>query len=110
MRKQVLVLIVAAVCGMAMVVSAQAQKDKDPVAEWTGTLRLGIQAIGGETTGIVLETPKGKFELKAANDTIAAAFKKLDKQKVVVKGTLHRQPGVEVKERVIITVTKVTKA
>lgn len=108
MRKQTLVLIVAAVFGMAMMVNAQ--KDKDPVEEWTGTLRLGIQAIGGETTGIVLETPKGKFELKAANDGIAAAFKKLDKQKVVVKGTLRRQPGVEVKERAIITVTKVTKA
>jgi hypothetical protein len=110
MRTQALVLIVAAVCGMAMMATAQTQKDKDPVTEWTGTLHLGIVAVGGETTGIVLETPKGTFELKAANDGIAAAFKKLDKQKVVVTGTLHRQPGVEVKERVIVTVTKVTKA
>ena len=86
-----------------------AQKDKEPAQqEWTGTVHTGIVAVGGETTGIVLETAKGKFELKAATDAVLADLKKADGQRATVRGTLARQPGVEKTERVIITVTKVT--
>lgn len=86
-----------------------AQQDKEPAQqEWTGTVHAGVVAIGGETTGIVLETAKGKFELKAATDAVLADLKKADGKKATVRGTLARQPGVEKAERVIITVTKVT--
>jgi len=86
-----------------------AQKDKEPAEqEWTGTVHTGIVAVGGETTGIVLETTKGKFELKAATDPVLRDLKKADGKNVTVRGTLARQPGVEKSERVIITVTKVT--
>ena len=87
-----------------------AQKEKDPASDWTGKLHLGIVAIGGETTGIVLDTPKGKFEIMPATDAVRADLKKLDGQQVIVHGTLAKKPGVEIKERSIITVTKVTKA
>ena len=33
------------------------------VSEFRGTLRTGVVAIGGETTGVVLITPTGSYEL-----------------------------------------------
>jgi hypothetical protein len=102
--------VVAIALGAVAVAAQGTQKDKPAPADWTGTLRLGVMAIGGETTGIILETAKEKFEIAPATDAVRADLKKLDGQKVTVHGTLARRPGVEVKERVIITVTKVVKA
>lgn len=95
---------------LAAGIAAGAQTNsKDQARDWTGMLRTGVVAIGGETTGIVLETADGKFEVQGATKAVQAELQKLDKQKVVVHGTLARKPGVEVKERAIITATKVTK-
>lgn len=99
-----------AVCFSIASMGLAAQKEKDPGSDWTGKLHLGVVAIGGETTGIVLDTAKGKFEIAPANDAVRADLKKLDGQQVTVHGTLAKKPGVEIKERSIITVTKVTKA
>jgi len=108
MTRKIVLVLAMYVCAGAIAFAAQ--QAKDPANDWTGKLSLGVVAIGGETTGIVIETAKGKFEIQPATDAIRTDLKKLDGQQVTVHGTLATRPGVEVKERSIITVTKVTKA
>jgi hypothetical protein len=74
---------------------------------WTGTLRTGIVAVGGETTGIVLETPEGRVELQSATDAIRAQLQGLNGKSVTVRGTLTVRAGVEVRERRIVLVTDI---
>lgn len=76
-----------------------------------GTLRTGIVAVGGETTGTILETKEGKYELDfGQNKELRQKAAKLNGQAVLVAGTLEIRKGVEVKERKIITVTRLEKA
>jgi hypothetical protein len=74
------------------------KEDKDPKGkekvELTGTLRTGIVAIGGETTGTLIETKKGKFELDFG--------KKKELRQI------HK--GVEIKQRKIVSVTSLEEA
>lgn len=71
----------------------------------TGTLKTGIFAIGGETTGTILRTKKGTYELDLGkNKDLRTMAKRLDGKMVEVTGTLNIRKGVEVKERRIITV------
>src|SRR5689334_1071591 len=71
-----------------------------------GTLRTGIVAIGGETTGTTISAKGIKWELDfGKNAELRAAAEKLDGKQVTVTGTLERRSGVEVKERWIVTVT-----
>jgi hypothetical protein len=95
------------VTGLAGLValSAAAAGERAKEMEWRGKLRTGIVAIGGETTGTVLETDKGSFELDLGRDKqLRQLADKLDGKGVVVKGTLTVRKGVEVKERRIIRV------
>jgi hypothetical protein len=79
--------------------------------ELTGTLRTGIVAIGGETTGTVIETKKGKFELEFGKQKeLRKKAEKLNGKDVTVTGTLEVRKGVEVKERKIVTVTSLEPA
>ena len=72
----------------------------------SGTLRTGVVAIGGETTGTTITAEGITWELDLGkNEEFVEAAKKLDGKKVVVQGSLERRPGVEVKERWIVTVT-----
>ena len=87
--------------------AGQSQEQKPAPGEWTGQLRTGIAAVGGETTGIVLITERVQYELEPADKAMRDQMAKLDKQQVVVKGTLRTVPGVEVKERRIIKVTSI---
>ena len=76
-----------------------------------GTLRTGVVAIGGETTGLVIETKAGTFELDVGKDKqLREKAEKLDGKVVVVTGTLTVRRGVEVKERKIITVASLKEA
>ena len=76
-----------------------------------GVLRTGVVAIGGETTGTVLKTKDGNFELDLGKDReLRARAEKLDGKRVVVAGTLRVRKGVEVKERRVITVTRLRAA
>ncbi len=78
---------------------------------FNGTLRTGIMAIGGETTGIVLETPSGRYELDVSGSPQAAAkVDQLAGKKVTVLGDYRPRPGVEVKERRIIVVRELREA
>ena len=70
-----------------------------------GTLRTGIVAIGGETTGTTITSKGIKWELDLGNNAeLRAAAEKLDGKLVKVNGTLERRSGVEIKDRWIVTV------
>lgn len=71
-----------------------------------GTLRTGLFAIGGETTGTTIMSKGITWELDLGK--IAAfrrAAQKFNGKKVIVRGSLERRRGVEIKERWIVTVT-----
>jgi len=75
-------------------------------ADFSGTLKTGVNAIGSETTGITLAVAKDTYELdlhgdKALEKTAAG----LDGKPVAVTGYLTTKKGVEVPERHIVVVT-----
>ena len=74
--------------------------------EMRGRLRTGIMAIGGETTGVVITSRGASWELdlEGLSDGVARS-RSLDGRTVVVKGSLEMRPGVERRERAIVTVT-----
>jgi len=81
---------------------------KSAAGEWTGKVLTGIVAIGGETTGIVLETAQGRLELQC-DAAQRATLDGLKGQQVTIRGKLEIRPGVEMPERRIITVTEIVK-
>jgi hypothetical protein len=98
-------------CALALpAFAADKDKDKDKdepkKVEVKGKLHTGVVAIGGETTGVVVETEKeGSYELDLGKDKeLRDKADKLDGKAVVVAGTLTVRKGVEVKERRIIAV------
>jgi hypothetical protein len=87
-----------------------ADKDAKKV-EVKGTLRTGIVAVGGETTGTIIQTKDGQLELElGTNKELREKAAKLDGKMVAVSGTLEVRKGVEVKERKIITVMSLDEA
>lgn len=72
-----------------------------------GTLRTGLVAIGGETTGTDVQSKGHSWELEFAKNTeLKQAAEKLNGKRVSVEGRLEYREGVEVKGRWIITVTQ----
>lgn len=70
-----------------------------------GTLRTGVVAIGGETTGTTITAKGITWELALGDDPrLRKLAQQLDGKRVVVRGSLERRKGVEVKERWIVTV------
>src|SRR5262249_13797083 len=109
-----LALVWVALLVFAVIVTA-ADKDKDKGAEKidvTGKLTTGVVAGGGETTGTIIETKDKKFyELDfGKNKELRDKAEKLNGKQVSVSGVLIVKPGVEVKERRIITVAKLEAA
>ena len=86
--------------------------DQDAAKTFQGTLKTGIMAIGGETTGVVLKTETGaQYELDfGKNDELAGLANKLNGKTVVVTGQNTVRAGVEVKERHIIQVATLEEA
>jgi hypothetical protein len=73
--------------------------------EVKGTLMTGIAAIGGETTGVLIRTKQGfGCEVAGVKDD------KLNGKTVVVKGTFAVKPGVEIRQRSILTASSVKAA
>ena len=71
-----------------------------------GTLRTGIFAIGGETTGTTITAKGITWELDLGkNAAMRKAAQKFNGKKVIVQGSLERRKGVEIKERWIVTIT-----
>lgn len=79
--------------------------------EVCGTLRAGMMAIGGETTGVEVRARGVTWELDLGRMAGGMArAESLSGKKVVVKGTLEVKPGVERRERAIVTVTSLEPA
>jgi hypothetical protein len=90
----------------AMLAADSALAEESITVTVVGTLRTGIVAIGGETTGTTITAKGIKFELDFGKKAeLRAAAEKLDGKLVTVSGTLERRAGVEIKERWIVTVT-----
>jgi hypothetical protein len=101
-------LFVVGVACLATVTALAADGDKKggKKVEMKGTLHTGVVATGGETTGIVIDTKDGKYELELGKGKkLRQKAKELNGKSVVVAGTLVVRKGVEVRERKIITVT-----
>ena len=74
-----------------------------------GTIHGGIVAIGGETTGTTITSKGLTWELDFGKDkALRETAERLNNQLVTVTGALERHPGVEVKNRWIVTVTSLT--
>ena len=70
-----------------------------------GTLRTGIMAIGGETTGTTVTARGATWELDLrGNPEWTARAESLNGRRVVVTGSLEARPGVERRQRWILTV------
>jgi hypothetical protein len=79
--------------------------------EILGTLRTGMMAIGGETTGTLIRARGVTWELDLSQlPGGAARVESLDGRRVLVKGSLEVRPGVERRERAIVTVTSLEPA
>lgn len=91
--------------GVAALLSAPAE---DAVTvKVVGKLRTGLVAIGGETTGTAVQSKGINWELDfAKNSELKKTAEKLNGQRVTVEGSLEHRTGIEVKNRWIITVTK----
>jgi hypothetical protein len=99
-----------AVCLLALPAVAEEKKEPKKV-ELTGKLRTGIFAIGGETTGIVIETKDGSYELDLGRSKeLREKADKLDSKEVTVKGALSVVKGVAVKMRKIVKVDELNEA
>lgn len=78
------------------------------IGEWTGRVLTGIVAIGGETTGVVLEVGQDRLELQC-DAAQRATIESLKGQQVTIRGRLETRAGVEIPTRRIITVTEIVK-
>lgn len=88
--------------------------DKDATyikVEVKGKLKTGIAAIGGETTGTIIETKSGTLELDfGKNKELRELANKLDGKAAVATGTLTFRKGLAVKQRYIVAVATLTAA
>lgn len=79
---------------------------KDSITvEVIGTLKTGVVAIGGETTGTTITAKGITWELEL-NETLRGKAEDLDGKQVFVRGGLGRSAGVEIKERWIVSVNE----
>ena len=76
-----------------------------------GTVRTGIMAIGGETTGVTIAARGALWELDLSKDPgLRAKAEALSGKRAVVRGSLEVRPGVERRQRAIVTVTSIEAA
>ena len=76
-----------------------------------GTLRTGIMAIGGETTGTTVTARGATWDLDLHGDAaLAAKAESLSGKRAVVRGTLEVVRGVERRQRFIVTVGSIEAA
>ncbi|MCS6850633.1 MAG: hypothetical protein NZ700_05630 [Gemmataceae bacterium] len=98
------------VVGLLAVAGLAADKPPRNV-QVSGILRTGVVAIGGETTGTVVETKEVTYELDfGTNRDLRRQAEALNGRQVVVTGVLRVRPGVEVPLRRIIQVTTLREA
>lgn len=88
-------------------VSSPSQTEGTP-GEWSGTVKVGLMAIGGETTGIVLTTDTVVYELRATGAELDALADS-NGQRVTIKGRLREISGIELRKRRIIDVQAIVR-
>jgi hypothetical protein len=73
--------------------------------EVRGRLETGVVAIGAETTGRVIHVGKVTWELDLkGNKELETLAEQLNGKDVLLTGIYRRVPGVEIRERHIVTV------
>ena len=86
-------------------------RDADDPKEYRGTLHYPVMAPGGETTGVVIVTPAGAYDLDLdPNLEWRRQLANLNGKEVVVTGELTLCRGVEVRDRRIIRVDELKAA
>jgi hypothetical protein len=104
MFRACLVLSIALLVPLAPVLAAD-DADAYVKVEVKGRLETGIVAIGGETTGRVIHVGKVTWELDLKGDKeLEALAEQLNGKDVLLTGLYRRVPGVEIRERHIVTV------
>jgi len=79
--------------------------------EIKGTLSTGVMAIGGETTGTIIQSGDVRWELDFGdNKELRQTAAKLNRKTVIVTGTYERRRGVEIRERHIVKVATLKAA
>jgi hypothetical protein len=87
------------------------EKADSNAIEFTGKVRTGIVAIGGETTGTTVSANGKSYELDfRQNSKLRALARTLNGKDVVVRGTLQQKEGVEIRQRRIIMVAELRAA
>jgi hypothetical protein len=77
----------------------------------TGTLRTGIMAIGGETTGTTITARGATWDVDVRGEAaLARRAEALSGKRAVVRGTLELRRGVERPQRYILTATAIEPA
>lgn len=85
------------------------KESRAALKSYTGTLKTGVMAIGAETTGYTLTTAgDGVYELEFKNPKVKVRADAMDGKSVTVEGIYKPRPGVEVEERRIIEVKKLS--
>lgn len=74
-----------------------------------GTLRVGVMAIGAETTGVTLTAGTVTWELDL-DDRQREIAGRLDGRRAIVSGELGNARGVEIRSRYIVKVRSIKKA
>jgi hypothetical protein len=83
-----------------------ADKDQPKDVEMKGVLHTGIVAVGGETTGVLIETKDGRYELDlGADKELRDKADKLDGKSATVTGQWTVRKGVERPDRKVLVVT-----
>ncbi len=103
-RSVVAVALVLCVGSLAFAADKDDPKDSYFKVTAKGTLKTGVVAIGGETTGILLMTKDLTVELDIKDKDVLKKAEGLNGKVVTVTGTFAIKPGVEVKQRLILTV------
>jgi hypothetical protein len=108
-----LILTFAALLAVSNLAADDKPADDKPAPEegitvvFTGTVKTGVIAIGGETTGTTITAKGVMWELDlSANKKLQKAADNLNGKLAVARGTLERRQGVEIKERWVVKVTR----
>jgi hypothetical protein len=89
---------------------AGGDKDNYIKVEIRGTLKTGIVAIGGETTGTIITTKGTSLELELKDKQQRDEAMKLDSKTAIVTGELTFRKGVERGQRMIVVVNDLKAA
>jgi hypothetical protein len=96
---------------MAAALSGAPAADESIEVVVRGTLRTGIMAIGGETTGTTITARGLTWELDfGADGALRRKADALSRRRVVVRGTLEPRAGVEVRQRLVVKVRSLEAA